>query len=60
LRVAYRKGKGLRFQYLDEGAGGNASKPADIGINPGKTKDRHSRAGHPEKCGALPACEPYL
>ena len=37
LRAAYRKGKGLRFPYLDEGAGGNASEPADIGIDPGKS-----------------------
>ncbi|EFJ38983.1 hypothetical protein VOLCADRAFT_58557 [Volvox carteri f. nagariensis] len=35
--ASHRKGKGLRFPYLDKAAGGNASEPGDIGIGPGKS-----------------------
>jgi len=37
IRAAHRKGKGLRFPYLDRAADGNVSEPGDIGVGPGKS-----------------------
>ena len=35
--AAHRKGKGLRFPYLDKGSDGNVSEPGDAGGGPGKS-----------------------
>ena len=35
--AAHRKGKGLRFPYLEQAADGNVSEPGDVGIGPGKS-----------------------
>jgi hypothetical protein len=32
-----RKGKGLRFPYLDKAADGNVTEPGDAGVGPGKS-----------------------
>ena len=34
IRAAHRKGKGLRFPYLDKAADGNVSEPGDAGDRP--------------------------
>ena len=35
--AAHRKGKGLRFPYLDKAVDGNVSEPGDVGDGPGKS-----------------------
>ena len=35
IRAAHRKGKGLRFPYLDKAFDGNVSEPGDAGVGPG-------------------------
>ena len=37
FRATHRKGKGLRFLYLEQAADGNVSEPGDVGIGPGKS-----------------------
>jgi hypothetical protein len=37
MRAAHRKGKGLKFPYLDKACDGNVSEPGDAGVGPGKS-----------------------
>ena len=37
IRAAHRKGKGLKFPYLDKAFDGNVSEPGDAGVGPGKS-----------------------
>ena len=37
IRAAHRKGKGLKFPYLEQAVDGNVSEPGDVGISPGKS-----------------------
>jgi hypothetical protein len=37
LHAAHRKGKGLKFPYLDKAEDGNVSEPGYIGTDPGKS-----------------------
>jgi|NOAtaT_5_FD_contig_101_789866_length_651_multi_18_in_0_out_0_3 hypothetical protein len=37
LKPTHRKGKGLKFPYLEQAVDGNVSEPGEVGIGPGKS-----------------------
>jgi hypothetical protein len=37
IEPAHRKGKGLKFPYLDKAADGNVGEPGDAGGDPGES-----------------------